>query len=166
MTLARPGVPPDAPTATACRHKADQRVAGMRDAGVGQHPFDVGLHDGDDIAEHQGNNGDEQKQERPICLEPAEPFDEDTHECGKAGSFCGDRHEGRDGGRGALIDVGRPHMERHRRELKAEADCHQNRGDQHEGIIRPASPDGACNRCQLGAAGQAVEQRDTIQQNP
>ena len=60
---------------------------------------------------------------------------EDAQQGGKTGRLGADRHEaGHRGGR-ALVDIRRPHVERHRRHLEAETDQDQRRADASNGRL-------------------------------
>ena len=61
---------------------------------------------------------------------------EDAHEAGERRGFHPHRHERGHRRRRALVDVGRPHVERHGGHLEAEADQQQADAEQQERIAR------------------------------
>ena len=70
------------------------------------------------------------------------------------------RHVGRDAGRRALVDVRRPLVERHRRDLEGEADEDESETGHRE---RPALP-GRADPLEVGVAGRAVEERHPVEE--
>ena len=61
-----------------------------------------------------------------------------AHEDGDAGDLGRGGEEGRHRRRRALVDVGRPHVERHRRNLEAEADEQEHQAEDQPDAWRPA----------------------------
>ena len=59
---------------------------------------------------------------------------------GKRRGLWAHRKEGRDRGRRALINIGRPDLKRRGGELKGQADKHQDQGDLREAVHCGASP--------------------------
>src|ERR1041385_6411424 len=66
---------------------------------------------------------------------------------------------------GAVVGVGRPHVERHRGDLLAERDHqHQPAGDDQAGVLGGTEPHRQLG--DPGGAGRAVDQRDAVHQEP
>ena len=105
------------------------------------------------------------EQARPLRRQLREPRDEDARERREGGRLDGDGHErGHDRGR-ALVDVGRPGLERDQRHLEAEADQQERHAEQHERLERPAG-DRVGDHVEPRAAGGAVEERHAVEQEP
>ena len=87
---------------------------------------------------------------------------------GERGRLADRGHERGDVVRRTLVDVGRPHVERHGRHLEAESDDQQGDAGQHRaGRHRRATPWSANERDDLadvGRAGAAVDERDAVQE--
>ena len=74
------------------------------------------------------------------------------------------REEGGDRRRRALIDIGRPHMERHGRNLEGEAGDDEDKAEDEAEARRPARQRGGDLR-EAGRAGEAIDQRGAIEQH-
>ena len=77
---------------------------------------------------------------------------------------CGSK-EGGDRRRRAFVDVGRPHMERHRRDLEGEADGDQHDADDEADRDRAAIGEIMRQRVEAGRPGKAVDHRRAIEQH-
>ena len=136
----------------------------MRDGRIGQHPLDVGLGDGDQIAQTHRKHGQDDQHPLPVRVQGVQTIDQHPHcqrEGGDLGRAAQDQH-GR--GRPALIDVGHPHVEGHGAELEADAD-HQEGDAEYQHFVRHALfGDRRRNRCELDRAGRAIDHRDAIEQ--
>ena len=74
------------------------------------------------------------------------------------------REEGGDRRRRALVDVRRPHVERHGRDLEGEAGDHEDEAeDQAERRSAPESAAAICGEADV--AGEAVDQRGAVEQH-
>ena len=76
------------------------------------------------------------------------------------------RRRGEEGGdrrRRALVDVGRPHVERHRGDLEGEAGEHEDEADDEAG--RAAVGERRGDRLEAGVAGEAVDQRRAVEEH-
>ena len=124
--------------------EADQRIADMADRAVGHQPLDVLLRDRGDRAEH--HRGDRQKHDdlAPFDQQAAERLDHEAHEQRERRDLRRDREERGDRGRRALVDIGGPHMERHRRYLEGEADRDKDEADDQPGRRRRAAAEQSC----------------------
>ena len=89
--------------------------------------------------------------------------DRDAHEHGDAGDLRRGGEERRHRRRRALIDVGRPHMERHRGDLEAEAgeQKHQAEDQPDAAHLPPTLRDAG----EADRAGEAVDQRRAVEQH-
>ena len=67
-------------------------------------------------------------------------------------------------GRGAVVDVGRPHVERHHRDLEAEAHQHQPAAEDGQAQVVAALAQRARDVAERRAAGEAVQQRHAHEQ--
>ena len=106
---------------------ADQQVAGVRDARVGEHPLQVRLRDADDGPEDHRRGRERPEHRRPVAAQRLERRQEHADERRERGGLDAGRHEAGHDGRRALVGVGRPHVERHGRHLEGEADEQQAR---------------------------------------
>ena len=110
----------------------------MRDRRVGQHPLDVPLDERGEVADRERDAGDDRDGDRPQLVLGRERGHEHTHHQHDGDRLRGCRHERRHRGRGALVDVGCPLMERCRRRLEAQpGQEHREPGEQHR-IVRQA----------------------------
>ena len=90
-----------------------------------------------------------------------------AHEHGDAGDLGRGGEEGGDRRRRALIDVGRPHMERHRRDLEAEAGEQENEPEHQAQMsgTRAALGRRLGDAGKAHRAGEAVDQRRAVKQH-
>jgi len=136
----------------------------MRDRRIGHQPLDIGLPDRGDAAEEHGQKAQRRDHLLPVAHDAPE------------GIMHHARHQrhGRDLGRGgkkrrdrrrcALIDIGRPHMERHGRDLERETGQHEHEAQQQpERRLPVGRVDDA--RKQRGS-GIAIGQRRAVKQQP
>ncbi len=89
----------------------------------------------------------------------------DAHEHRDARHFRRRGEEGRDRRRRAFIDVRRPHMERHGRDLEAEAGEQEDDAEDQPDIGRTALRRGVGNAGKAHRAGKAVDQRGAVKQH-
>ena len=143
--------------------QADQREAHVADRGIGHQPLDVALADGSEGAERHRGDRDEHHDLLPLVRDAGKSDHGCAHEDGDAGNFRRGGEEGCHRRRRAFIDVGRPHVERHRRNLEAEADEHKHQAEDQPEIGAlvgrlgdPGKTDGA---------GETVDQRRAVQQH-
>ena len=107
------------------RGQANEGIAGLGDGRVGQQALDVALGQRQGVAERHGEDGNDRDQRAPIALHVGEHGQQHAHQHGETSRLGGDRNQGGDGRGRALVDVGRPEVERHHRDFEAEADQHQ-----------------------------------------
>ena len=88
--------------------------------------------------------------------------DENAQEDREGGGFGSGGEECGDGGRRALVDVGRPDLERRGGHFEGEADEHQGGGHGQNGVARLVQH-GAAHQQQVDAAGSAVDQRHAVE---
>ena len=94
-----------------------------------------------------------------------EAAQEDAQEHRERGGLRAHRHERGDRRGGALVDVRRPDVERHRRDLEQEAAGQQR--DPHGGRRRGLSAtEDAGERREVERPGRAVDQRQPVEQDP
>ncbi len=90
---------------------------------------------------------------------------EDPEHPGEAGGLHRRGHERHDRGGRALVHVGRPGVERRRRDLEAEADQHQaDAGEQQALVGEAVGGQEVGDADQVGGAGGAVDQGDAVQE--
>ncbi len=144
--------------------QADQRVADMADRAVGHQPLDVALVDRGEGAEQHRQDGDEPDDLPPFRGEAAERLDEKADEERDRGDLRRHREERRDRRRRPLVDVGRPHMERHGRDLEGEPDRDEHDADD-ETDRRAAIGEELGEAIEARRPGEAVDQRGTVEQH-
>lgn len=103
-------------------YDADEQVAGMGDAGIGQHPFEVVLRKGQDVAANDGENRDSPDDRSPIGLGIEEDDIKDAGEGDEGGGLRADRHKGGDWSGCAIVDIGRPCLEGNGGHLEGKTD--------------------------------------------
>ncbi|SCD30840.1 hypothetical protein GA0115236_10067 [Streptomyces sp. IgraMP-1] len=107
----------------------------MRHRGVGQQPLHVGLGDGDDRADHHRGDGDAPHHRPPVPAHPGQHHVEQAEQGAEGGDLGGGGHEAGDRGRGALVDVGRPHVERDGADLEEQPHQDQGHADQEQRVV-------------------------------
>ena len=144
--------------------EADQREADMADRGIGHQPLDVALADRGEGAEHHRGDRDEDDDLLPVGRDRRERLDDDADEQRHRRDLRRGGEEGGDRRRRALVDVGRPHVERHGRDLEGEAGERKTRPK-----IRPSDALPPLERRgdagEAGLAGEAVDQRGAVEQH-
>ena len=151
----------------AARRHRHQDVAGVRDARVGQHALEVVLEQRGHVAHRHGQHrhaptapATQSAGTSPSARRPT------RSSAAKAGGLRPRRHEGGHRRGRALVGVGRPHVERHRRDL-------EERGRPAAAARRPAAAAfarsgepvrKAADARQVRGAGRAVDQRDAVEQ--
>ena len=147
------------------RHdQADQGIAGVRDARIGQHALHVGLHDGDEVPQDQGQDTHAQDEPAPVRFHAPEAFQHHPEERPEAGGFGRHGHERGYRGRRALIYVRGPHVERHGRHLEAEPHDHQHQGDENHRVVQAPGIDGRGDFDETRAARGAEDKRNAVEQ--
>ncbi len=113
-------VEPHLPDACGASDQGGEDEAGMGDAGVRQHPLQIGLGDGEQGADHDRHRGEHRHRRGPILDTGAEGDGKYPGRGGEAGHLGGRCEETGDSARRPLIHVGGPHVERRRRHLEGE----------------------------------------------
>ncbi len=121
-----------------------QHETGVVDRRVRQHALDVALDDGQPGPEQEGDDGDGVDDRLPVGVQRAEGRDEHPQQRGEPADLGHRGHEARDRRGRALVDVGRPHVERDGRHLEGEADQQQPQAGQAAARPTPA-------RCATGS---------------
>ena len=116
--------------------KADQRVADVADGRVGHQPLDVGLADGGEGAEAHRGDGEATPPAATAAPMPAKAPSVTRISSAMAASLGRGGEEGGDRRRRALVDVGRPHVERHGGDLEGEADQQEHEADDQADVLR------------------------------
>ena len=122
-------VEPHARRAFGACNQARQDEAGMCDAGVRQHPSDVVLNHREDRPEDHRQRRDPGHDRTPRTVELGEGEEQQPSHGRKAPQLRHRCHVSDDPRRRTLVDVGRPTVERSRRDLEGEADDHQRKPD-------------------------------------
>src|ERR1019366_6503459 len=147
----------------AARGEGHQDVAGVRDGTVGQHALDVGLQEPGEIADAHGRQRAGPHQRLPAIADGFEGGGKDAQEDGEGGGFRPGGEERGNGGRRALVDIGRPDLEGRGGDLEGEPDEHQGGGHgQEDRVGRPQN--GGANQQQVDAAGDAVDDGHAVQE--
>ena len=122
------------------------------------------LADGGEGAERHRGDRDEDDDLLPVGGDRLEGAHGDAHDQRHGRHLRRGGEEGGDRRRRALIDVGRPHVERHGRDLEGEAGQHEDEAeDQAELALAAAERRG--DRLEAGVAGVAVDQADAVEQH-
>ena len=136
----------------------------MRDRGVGEQPLDVGLGDGDDRADHHGEDGDHPERRTPVPGQAAERHVEDAQQRAEGRHHRAGRHQRGHRRRRALVDVRLPALEGHRADLEQQPDAGQrDAGEQQRRVGGVAGRRGG-DRGEPHRAGEAVQHRDAEQE--
>ncbi len=96
---------------------------------------------------------------RQVNRQGGEGGGEDAQQRGEARDLGARGHEGGDRGRRALVDVGRPHVERDSRDLEAESHQDERRANGQE---QDRGRGGSEDARQAGGPGRAEDQRDAV----
>ncbi len=139
----------------------------MRDRRVREQALHVGLQRGADAADREREHGEHPHRGAPVGAIERERDQEHAEERREPGRLRRGRHEARDRSGRALVHVGRPGMERHRRDLEAEAD-EQQREPGHQ---RARSRTGCCcaRNCEIPVSEVVpvapYDERDPVQED-
>ena len=136
----------------------------MRHRGVGEHPLHVGLDDREDRSDQHRQDRDDPQHRLPVPAFRAEGDVEEPQQCAERRDLGAGRHERRHGGRGALVDVGRPRLERRGADLEQQADREHAHADQQQRGVRGVVADRLVDVGELHGAGEAVGQRDAVEE--
>ena len=138
----------------------------MGDRRVSEHPLDIGLVNGNHVADDHGQDRQNPEHAGPVWLQFVQTNDQDSHKRCKRRSFRSGTHEGGNRGRCPLIDIRGPHVKRCGANFEQETDREQHQtGNRHrvtdQGRI---GNEHFLNFNQLGRAGHAVDQGDPVEQ--
>ena len=133
----------------------------MRDAGVGQHAFDVALRQGQQVAQRHRQRRQHGDQEDPVDARRIQGHHQHADQRGKTRRLGPYRQERRHRRGGAFVDVGGPLVEGNHRDLESEAGQHQGHGEVERRDRSRAQPLG--DLVQVRRAGQTVHQREPIE---
>jgi len=157
-----------------CAHgdEGEQHVSDVRDGGIGEQALGVGLGEGCEVAAGHGGDGhkydewrvDRAQRKEPECQLPIEQrrIGQNADEHGPCGGLHAYGHEAGDGGGRAFVGVGGPLVEGNGGDLEEQADENGDGGDHDDRIVRVFLDQDAANDDEVGAAGEAVEQRKAI----
>ena len=104
----------------------------MRDAGIGQQAFDVALHQREDVAAGDRQDGNRPHDRLPIRNDGLKNHGEDTGECDHRGGLGANRHESRDWSRRTNIYIRRPGLKWHSRYFEGKAHDEQAHANKQE----------------------------------
>src|SRR6266567_5051431 len=104
----------------------------MCDAGVGQHTLDAALHKRQDVATHNGQDGNGPDERRPVSTDGPEYHIEDSRKGDEGSGFGCHGHKGRNWRWRAVVHVWRPRLEWYRRHLKSETNYEKSHGDEQQ----------------------------------
>ncbi len=134
----------------------------MCDRGVCEHPLQVALRDGDDIARPHGQNRQDHEHLTPVSLEPSEAVDQKAHEHGERGQLGRSSDEQSHRGGSPFVHIGNPHMERHRAQLEGDAHDHEYQPEDREKTVIPALRHELAQLVQIQRAADSVQDGDPI----
>ena len=140
----------------------DQHEAGLRDRRVGEQALDVPLRERGDVADRERGDRDPGDRPRPELLVARErrhehPVgDDERHHLRRRAHERGHRR------RRALVDVGRPHVERRRRGLEREPGDDHRQPEHEQRVVRVP---GGGDRVEAELAGRAVDERRAEEQH-
>lgn len=124
------------------RDDARQDEPGVRDRGVGEQPLDVGLGDRDDRPAQHRDDGDAPHDRPPVPGEAGEHDVQQAEQRAERGDLGGGGHEAGDRGRGALVDVRGPHVERHGADLEQEPRQDHRAADEEQRVVAHGGGEG------------------------
>ena len=144
---------------------AEEEIAGVADAGVGEEAFEVGLRDGGEVAEDHGGAGDDGEEREDFFLQGGDNEEglDDAEEDDEAGGFGGDGEEGGDRGGRALVNVGDPELERGGGDFETEGDEDEAEAEEEGGaggLVEGGEFFGDGGEVEL--SGHAVDPRDAV----
>ena len=149
--------------------QADEHVAGVRDGAVRQHPLDVVLGQGHQVAERHRQRREDDHHGHPLVRQRAEGLDEEAQDEREGADLGADRQVAGDRGRRSLVRVGRPVVERDRRDLEGdpggqEREAHRQAGRQR---MRPGDDRGQFvgDDRDPGGTGQAPDEGEPEQED-
>ena len=134
----------------------------MADGGIGHQPLEVALADRREGTQRHRGDGDEDDDLLPVGRRRLEGFQHHAQDQRHRRHFRRHREEGRHRRRGALVDVRRPHVERHRRDLEGQAGQDEDQPEDQAELASGAA-DGGGDLPEIDAAGIAVGQRDAVE---
>ncbi len=132
------------------RRDGHQHVAGVRDGTIRQHPLDVGLLDGGEVAHDHGSHGAAPHDRLPAVRDGSESGHEYAQQNREGRRLGTDRKETRDRRGSALINIRRPDLKRGRGNFEAEPDEHQTGGGSSERQRRSRGFERAADVIQVG----------------
>ena len=140
------------------------RKPDVRDGRVGEHPLHVGLGDRHDRADQHGEDRDDPHHRLPAPAVGAEGDVEEPQQRTERRDLGARGHEAGDRGGRALVDVGRPRLERHGADLEQQADREHAHADEQQRLVGGVVADRLVDAGELHRAGEAVDQRDAVQE--
>ena len=132
------------------RREADEHVAHLRDAGEPEQPANVGLVQGEDVADQHARRRQEHHRRRPEAALARPAVQQDHRERGEAAQLRRHREERHERRGRALVGVRHPEVERHRADLEAEAG-----DDEQHPHRRERRPRRVCHHVDLRRPAQA-----------
>ena len=141
-----------------------QHVAGLGDAGIAEEALERALGERADVSDDDRDRRKRGKRGLPVAHGRAQRHLEEAREHGESSRLGRHRHERRDRGRGALIDVRRPLVEGRDRELEREPGCRERDADQDQRVVGQAGADALADAVEVGRAGAAVDEREAVEE--
>ncbi len=136
----------------------------MRDGGVTEQTFDIGLAQRHQVTEDDGDEGNDTQNHTNRFALAYRCVQEQTHHHTEDSDFARCRQEGGDRRRSTLVNVWRPQVERHQREFKAEAHNHHAQTCQQQRLMQHAVAEALAERFEGEVTGLSIDQRNTEQQ--
>ena len=137
----------------------------MRDRRVGQHALDVGLCDGGEVTNGHRQHGKDQQHVLPVLRGNQQPADQHTYDDGESSQFRRAGDDQRHRRRGAVINVGNPHVEGHDTEFESETGDQEDHTKNQHGHVSLTGEQALGNARNEQGAGRAIDHRHAIEQH-
>ena len=109
-----------------------QNIPGVGDAGIGQHPLQVGLAQRCQVAHGHRQCRQNGQHPNPLPVQFTQRVEHHPAQGSKAGSLGSNAHKGRHRRGRPLVGVGGPHLKGDQRDFEAKADDHQAHASHQE----------------------------------
>ena len=137
---------------------AEHDVASLRDRRIGQKTLEILLADREQVRQRDRHDDHAVENALPLRGDRSEHLDENRHQHEHGRSLGYDREIGRNRRRGAFVDIRRPLMERHERNLEE-----QPYGEEHERHdLERRTGNGRRNVVEIERSDRTVQQRHAV----
>ncbi len=141
-----------------------QHEADLGDRRVRQHALDVALRDRHQVAQQQRADRQHDEHLLPVLGQAVERLVQHADRHAEGGQLGRAGNQQRDRRRRAVVDVGHPHVERHRAELEGQAGDDEDHADDQHALVDLAGLDRVEHHVVLQRAGRAVHHRQAVEQ--